>query len=90
MKEEITKPMVIYYDNTSAINISKNLIIHTKNKHIEMKYDDSRELVQYKQVGMEYVSTKDQIIDIFKKNLPKDAYKYLRGKLGVIPVSKAT
>ena len=24
MKEDITKPMIIYYDNASAINISKN------------------------------------------------------------------
>ena len=48
-----------------------------------------RELVQDKEVKMEYVNTKKQTADIFIKALPKDAYEYLRGKLGVIPLSKA-
>ena len=38
---------------------------------------------------MEYVNTKEKIIDIFTKALPKDAHEYLRGKLVVIPLSKA-
>ena len=38
---------------------------------------------------MEYVNTKEQIDDIFTKALPKDAYEYLRGKLELIPLSKA-
>ena len=47
-----------------------------------------RELVQDKEVKMEYVYTKEQIADIFTKALPKDAHEYLRGKLGVITLSK--
>ena len=89
MKEEITKPMILYCDNTSVINISKNLVMHTKTKHIEIKYHYLRELVQDKEVKMEYVNTKEKIYDIFKKALPKDAHEYLRGKIGVIPLSKA-
>ena len=38
---------------------------------------------------MEYVSSKEQIANIFTKSLPKDAYEYLKGKLGAIPLSKA-
>ena len=38
---------------------------------------------------MEYVNAKEKIVDIFKKPLAKDAHEYLRGKLGVIPLSKA-
>ena len=48
-----------------------------------------RELVQDKEVKMEYVNTKEKIDDIFTKALPKDAHEYLRGKLGMIPLSKA-
>ena len=85
MKEEITKPVMLYCDNTSAINISKNPVMHAKTKHIAIKYHYVRELVEYKQVKMEYIQTKEQIADIFTKTLPKDAYEYLRGKLGVKP-----
>ena len=38
---------------------------------------------------MEYVSTKEKIVDIFTKALSNNAHEYLRGKLGVILLSKA-
>ena len=38
MKEDIIEPVIIYHDNTSAINISKNLVMSTKTKHIAIKY----------------------------------------------------
>ena len=89
MKVEIKDPVVIYCDNTSAINISKNLVMHSKTKHIAIKYHFLRELVQDKEVRLEYVNTKEQIENIFTKPLPKDAFLYLRGKLGVIPLFEA-
>ena len=64
--------------------------MHAKTKHIAIKYHYVRELVEDKQVKMEYVSSKEQISDIFTKALPKDAFEYLRGKLGMIPLAKAT
>ena len=45
MKKDITKPMILYCDNTSAINISKNPMMHTNTKHIAIKYNYLRELV---------------------------------------------
>ena len=88
MKEEITKPVILYCDNTSVINISTNLVMHTKTKPIAIKYHYLRDLAQDKEEKMEYVNTKEKLDDIFTKPLPKDAYEYLRGKLGVIPLSK--
>ena len=82
--------MILYCDNTSAINISKNPVMHAKTKHIAIKQHYVRELVEDKQVKMEYVSSKKQIVDIFTKALPKDFFEYFRGKLGVIPLAKAT
>ena len=90
MKGDITEPMIIYYDNTSSINISKNLVMHTKNKHIAIKYHYLRELVQDKIVRMEYVNTKEQLANIFTKDLPREPHEYLRSQLGVLPISKAT
>ena len=88
MKEEITKLVALYCDNTSTINISKNHVMHTKTRHIAIKYHYLRELFQDKEVRLEYVNTKEKIVDIFTKALPKDAHEYLRGKLGMIPLAK--
>ena len=48
MKEEITEPIILYYDKTSAINISKNPVMHPKTKRIVIKYHYVRELVEDK------------------------------------------
>ena len=88
MKEEITKPVILYCDNTSVdINISKYPVMHAKTKHIAIKYHYVREPVEDKQVKMEYIQSKEYISDIFTKPVPKDAFEYLRGKLGVKPLS---
>ena len=81
--------MILYCDNTSTINISKNLVKHAKTKHIAIKYHYVRELVEDKQVKMEYIHSKEQISDIFTKPLPKDTYEYLRGELGVKLLTQA-
>ena len=52
MKEDIIGPMVIYCDSPSAINISKNLVMHTKTKHIAIKYHYLRELFEDKEVNL--------------------------------------
>ena len=62
--------------------------MHAKTKHIAIKYNYVRELVEDKEVKMEQVNSKEQIDSIFTKLLPKDAYEYLRAKLGVIPLLK--
>ena len=89
MKVEIKESVVMFCDNTSAINISKNLVMHSKTKNLVIKYHCVRELVQDKEIRLEYVHTKEQIADIFTKPLPKDAFLYLRSKLGVIPLSES-
>ena len=45
MKEEIIEQVILYCDNTSVINIPKNLVMHAKTKHIAIKYHYVRELV---------------------------------------------
>ena len=50
--------MVVYCDNSSAINISKNPVQHFKTKHLEIRYHFIRDLVERKIVSLEYIPTK--------------------------------
>ena len=52
-------PIVINCDNISAINMPKNLVMHSKTKHIPIKYHFLREQVSQKVVKLEYVDTKE-------------------------------
>jgi hypothetical protein len=86
MKVSINEPISIKCDNTSAISISKNPVLHSKTKHIPIKYHFLREQVAQKIVKLDYVSTKEQIADIFTKPLAREPFEYLRDKLGVVSV----
>ena len=48
--------MVVYFDNSSAIDISKNPVQHSKTKHIEIRYHFIRDLVERKIMCLEYIS----------------------------------
>jgi hypothetical protein len=85
---EYDEPIPIYCDNTSAINISKNPVMHSKTKHIPIKYHFLREKVPEKNIRVEYVGTKEKVADIFTKPLPWESFEYLRQRLGVISTPK--
>jgi hypothetical protein len=85
---EYDEPIPIYCYNTSAINISKNLVMHSKTKHIPIKYHFLREKVVEKNIGVEYVGKKEQVADIFTKPLPRESFDYLYQRLGVISTPK--
>ena len=73
---EFIEPIVIYCDNTSTVNMSKNPVLHSKSKHISIKYHMLRVKVADKEIRLEYVSTKEKIVDIFTKPLPKEMFEY--------------
>lgn len=81
-------PTPILCDNTSAINISKNPVMHSKTKHIPIKFHFLREQVTEKNIKLECIETKEKIRDIFTKPLPRETFEYLRQKLGVISFPK--
>eukprot|EP00253_Pinus_taeda_P027198 PITA_27198 len=82
-----TPPISILCDNTSAMSISKNPIMHSKTKHILIKYHFLREQVLEQKVKLEYVPSNEQIADILTKPLPKETFEYLIQKLGVVDAS---
>ena len=81
---EYDEPIPIYFDNTSAISISKKPMMHSKTKHIPIKYHFLREQVSKKNIRVEYVGTKEQVANIFTKPLPRESFEFLRQRLVVI------
>lgn len=75
--------MTLFCDNLSAINISKNSIQHSRTKHIDIRHQFIRELVEGKVITLEHVSTENQLAYIFTKALDASQFEKLRGKLGI-------
>jgi hypothetical protein len=87
LKVTYTDPIPLHYDNTSAISVLKNPILHSKNKHILIKYHFLKEQVTNRVVQMDYIPSTEQIVDIFTKTLAKAQFEYLHQKLGVALLS---
>ena len=69
--------MSVFCDNTSAINLSKNPVWHSKSKHIEILYHFIRDLVEDKVVCLEFIHTKNHKADIFTKPLDGPRFESL-------------
>ena len=59
----------LLYDNESAIKIAYNPVDHTRTKHIEIRHHFIRDHVSQGDIELSYVSTKDQLADIFTEPL---------------------
>ena len=62
-------------------------MMHSKTKHIPIKYHFVRGQVAEKNIKLEYVGTKEQIGDKFTKPLPREAFEYLCQNLGILKFS---
>ena len=71
-------------DNTSAINLTKNPVQHSRSKHIEIRHHFIRDHVQNSNVILDFVCTNDQLADVFTKPLSEDRFCLIRRELGVI------
>ena len=76
--------LTIYCDNTSAINITKNLVQHSRTKRIEIRHHFIRELVEDGTLTIEFIHTDDQKADLFTKPLDSKRFEFRRQNIGVI------
>nr|AAL93059.1 putative polyprotein [Oryza sativa Japonica Group]ABF96862.1 retrotransposon protein, putative, unclassified [Oryza sativa Japonica Group] len=74
----------LFCDNTSAINIAKNPVQHSRIKHIDIRFHFLRDHVEKGDVELQFLDTKLQIADIFTKPLDSNRFAFLRGELGII------
>ena len=86
LAQEQQEPTTFFCDNNSAIALSKNHVFHKNTKHIDTRYHFIRELVNNKEIYLEFCRTNVQVADIFTKALAKDIFQYLRSCLKVCAV----
>lgn len=64
-------------DNQSAVKLANNPEFHKRTKHIDIRFHYTRELVENKEIAIEYVSAEDQKVDILTKPLLKTKFESL-------------
>jgi len=77
----------IYVDNSLVIALTKNLVFHDRNKHIDIRFHYLRDCITNKKVEVKYMKTQDQVANIFTKPLKYDVFIKMRDILGVMKKS---
>ncbi|GJU52412.1 hypothetical protein Tco_1226126 [Tanacetum coccineum] len=76
--------ILVLCDNKGAIDLSKNHVLHSRNKHIEIRHHFLQDNVQKGNISIEKVSSKDNIADILTKLLKLEPFNLLRLGLGLM------
>ena len=74
----------IMCNNKGAVDLSKNLIQHSRTKHIEIRHHFLRDNVQKGNITIEKVASEDNIADILTKPLKRELFNHSRLGLGMM------
>lgn len=75
------EPTTIFEDNSACIQMSKNPVLHSRTKHIDLHYHFVRERTESAEVKLEWVPTDEMVADMMTKALTTSVFETLREKL---------
>jgi hypothetical protein len=73
----------MFCDNESAVRLAYNAEFHQRTKHVLVRYHYIRQQVAEGKIEVKYISTNDQLADIFTKALPSPKFITMRKRIGV-------
>ena len=82
-------PVVIHEDNMSTIQVSKNPVLHERQKHVEVKYHFVRECVARRRIHVCYLRTHLMLADLLTKAVTVNTWTELISPLvGPVDIDK--
>ena len=75
---------ILHSDSQSAIFLAKNLVFHSKSKHIQTKYHFIRYLVEDKLVILEKIYGSKNLADMLTKGVTIENLKLCAASIGLL------
>ena len=79
----LSKPMLLYCDNQSAIAVAKDYQFHAHTKHINIHYYFICKAITQNILEVRYCPTQHMVANIFTKALPMKTFEELCMLLGI-------
>ncbi|KAG8492721.1 hypothetical protein CXB51_010467 [Gossypium anomalum] len=79
-----SKKAIIWCDNSGAVAVSANPVLHSKFKHVELDLFFVREKIATGNLDVGHVTTQDQVADIFTKPLSASLFTKFCSNLNVV------
>ena len=79
----VDERVFIYCDNLNSIQLARNPVFHARTKHIEVHYHYIQEGVLIGDIDLVYVSTEEQMADIFTKALGAEKLRWFWTMIGL-------
>lgn len=81
---QLSMTLVLHCDNICALALATNSVYHSKLKHIEVDVHFTREQVKVDTITLQFISSKEQIVDLFTKGLCSPQHTYLCDSLKLV------
>ena len=78
LQQDDKEPTTLFCDNMSTIAMIRNLVFHNRTKYIEIRHHFIRELVDKKEITLQFCRTDEQLADIFIKAIPSKKFIHFR------------
>ncbi|GJS86364.1 hypothetical protein Tco_0769000 [Tanacetum coccineum] len=80
------KIVPIFCDNTSAIAISNNSVLHSRTKHIYIRYHFIKDHILKGDIELHFIPSEYHLADIFTKPLDEPTFSRLKAELGMLNI----